>query len=264
MKSQSSVQQLEFGKPPLREVVFAISFAPLESFRASHVGAFWAQVRNDFPTTEDKQPLVTSDGFIFSESVGFPLPRVWLVHKDKNLLLQIQTGRFIVNWRTFAGDVPYPGFDAALKIWSEWWQRFCGFLVDAGVGDLKPTGAELTYVNHLEIGEGWASRADIGQVFRDFSWNKRSSGITPAGAAFSLTFEFDSVKLRTEVKSGKKSDDDQRELFVFELRASSNTELGSLDSLHSWYSDAHAKLKNVFIELTTDKIRKDVWLQKFG
>ena len=75
--------------------------------------------------------------------------RIWLVSKDEVSLLQLQSDRFVFNWRR-RGDSRYPSFE---PIFSEFGNRFTTWrdLVNNRGSDyhLQPQQLELTYTNWL-------------------------------------------------------------------------------------------------------------------
>ena len=99
----------DYNSPPISEVVCGISFEPLVEQKIPHYGLFWNTIREDFPNCEHAPPLIDTD----KESQltnEIPLPRVWLINKSNNLLIQLQNNRFIYNWRRLKSDDNYPRF----------------------------------------------------------------------------------------------------------------------------------------------------------
>src|SRR5689334_18752740 len=104
-----------FRNPPIAEVVCGVTFKPLKSLLAPHLGLFWAMVRSDFPTCREVEPLMpvfeTFDESPAVQDFTLPLlPRVWFVSKDQNGIIQIQRDRLLQNWRKVRLTDEYPRY----------------------------------------------------------------------------------------------------------------------------------------------------------
>jgi uncharacterized protein (TIGR04255 family) len=179
----------DYERPPVYEVVVGLQFARLAGFRAPHFGLYWERVQSDFPTVQDQLPLerVTEPetptygppvpGLRFV--TGVTLPRVWFVSADGGTVLQVQSDRFLRNWRKVAATDTYPRFDAVREGFFREWQRFCGFLDDAGLDGPRVDQCELTYVNLLPQGEDWTSFGGLDAVFSFVSGRTRGGFLPP-------------------------------------------------------------------------------------
>ena len=113
-----------------------------------------------FPLTEEHLPL-----HVPRETFGVPLPgqvevttaekpllpRVCFLNQSETELIQIQTDRFIHNWRK-AGNVPapYPRYEGVRAKFRDEVSRFQQFLSDEKLGQVVVNQCEGTYVNHIE------------------------------------------------------------------------------------------------------------------
>jgi uncharacterized protein (TIGR04255 family) len=93
-----------------------------------------------------------------------PLPRVWFLNETQNELIQFQRDRFIVNWRQGAESEPYPRYARIRERFLYAYGLLTEFLGMEKLGEIAPTQCELTYVNHMPAGEGWATAGELDHV----------------------------------------------------------------------------------------------------
>lgn len=147
-------EPLSFLAPPLVEVSLGILFEQLPGFRTAHFGRFWSAISDEFPETADLpalQALPTGPQFANQPmQLGdwVRLPRVWFVHKDKALLLQVQSDRLYLNWRKVENGA-YPRFSGLFPLFmknlTHWWS----FVDSSGIGSLRAKQLEMTYTNQI-------------------------------------------------------------------------------------------------------------------
>lgn len=146
-----------FEAPPVAEVVLAVRFESLESFRAAHIGRFWS-VLPDFTETEDHAELnLTIEKLGPSippvpsfELIETPRFRSWLKTPDGTRIVQIQHNSFVYNWRRAETQGPYPHYDAVRAEFRETFGKFLAFTENEGLGKVKPVQCEVSYVNHVQ------------------------------------------------------------------------------------------------------------------
>lgn len=256
-------QSLTFESPPVREISLGVSFESLKALRSPHFGLFWSKLRSDFPVVEDKPPVFTTQGIQVLPDDSVLLPRVWLVHKSQNIILQLQHDRFWFNWRRMQPSDKYPGFEIVLGHFAQWYSAFVDFITSENVGSVTANGAELVYMNHILVGDGWNTHAEIGKVFPGVAWNFHNEPLNDAsGLAAVLTFDRPQFNVRAEMKSGKEKEGEQRQLLLLELRARSKVEIKDIEAAMQWFSEAHSMLGSLFVGLTSDEVRANVWRQR--
>jgi len=110
-----------------------------------------------------------------------PLPRYWLISADDQELVQVQPDYLALNWRERIDASGYPGY-AVMRA------RFLDLLetVESGLsrhhGVLKPTRAELTYINTIRPSSLWSTHGDT---------HKLINVTLPAGATYEqLSFSY--------------------------------------------------------------------------
>ncbi len=162
----------EFERPPLDEVVIGVQFDPLKELHAAQVGLYWLRIRDRYPFTEDQPPLAPQ---IEPEEVIPQVPalsfqaapliaRYWFLQAGKTELIQLQTDRFLRNWRQIDGTERYPRFAYLIERFKNEWESFLSFLTDEKVGQPNVNQCDLSYINHLEPGLGWNDYSEIGKV----------------------------------------------------------------------------------------------------
>lgn len=247
-----------FERPPLAEVSFGLAFAPLAGFRTADYGLFWSRLGAEFNETLDKP--VIGDVASLAQDEWFPLPRVWFVHRNTEHLIQLQPNRFYFNWRLSAAKNPYPRFEVLKPLFESYLTKFGSFVAERGLGEIKASGFELSYVNHIPQGSGWNSIGDIGDVFPDVVWRKheRPEGIVDA-FAWSAKFDGPAGVLNVGLKQGATKADPKQTLFIFELRVTRTSEQLELAQLSDWLDQANIVIVKAFEDLTSERMQQEVW-----
>jgi uncharacterized protein (TIGR04255 family) len=260
---------VNYKNPPISEISFGLSFAPLDGFRVSHYGLFWDRIRIDYPETTDQVPFFNPDEVLPSPSViqenkfPFPLPRCWYIHRDRKLLIQLQSNRVWFNWRRLASADEYPHFEVLFAQFQYVIGLLEEFLLNTNVGKLDATALELVYVNHIPAGKLWNRYGDVGNFMRDVSWRSDASRLPmPSGIGWTAIFGFDEVRVTADLKAGKEPSGEQRSIYALELRATSigRGEIFNRPEL-GWYRRAHHLLHDAFADLTTEEAQRDYWLR---
>jgi uncharacterized protein (TIGR04255 family) len=167
----------DFERPPVVEVALSLQFRPLELLRSAHLGLLWSGFRNTgFSRVEDHgelEPVFEDFDAKPSPRIGVrmrafddapPLPRIWFLNESQNELIQFQRDRFIVNWRKGAEAEPYPRYGSIRRRFQSAFTLLADFLKSEEVGEIEPNQCELTYVNHMPAGEGWATHGEADHV----------------------------------------------------------------------------------------------------
>jgi uncharacterized protein (TIGR04255 family) len=165
----------DFENPPVVETVLSIQFEPLSQMRAAHFGLFWEQIRERYPKTEERssldpvierfpEPVRRRVGLQFPVLEVPPLPRFWFIHRNENELIQLQADRFIKNWRKSGEGDAYPHYEKVRDWLEQDFRKFQDFASREKLGTIDVNQCEVTYVNHIVAGEGWASHEDLDKV----------------------------------------------------------------------------------------------------
>jgi uncharacterized protein (TIGR04255 family) len=197
--SEPPAQPPEFGQPPVVEVALSVQFKRLEHMRSAHLGLLWDKFRHQFPRTEDYGPLPPAyerfDQSPTQPQLGVeiraydvpPLPRAWFLNEGGTELIQIQPDRFMRNWRKVGESDQYVRYAHIQEKFAAGLGDFERFIGQERLGEFTPNQCEVTYVNHIISGEGWASHGELGKIL--CAWSGRNSDAflpTPEGIGISV------------------------------------------------------------------------------
>jgi uncharacterized protein (TIGR04255 family) len=263
----------DFESPPVVETVLSAQFQPLSQMRAAHFGLYWEQIRDRYPQTEERTPL---DAVVerFPEplrrrpAVRFPIlesppvPRFWFVHQNQNELLQIQTDRFIRNWRKTGEGDSYPRYEKLKEWFDQDFQEFSDFASREKLGSIEVNQCEVTYVNHIVAGDGWADHEDLDKVVT--LWKPPANTSFPGkpeDAALQARFPIKDAsgqtvgRLHVDIQAAIRTADG-KPMFVFNLTARGvvGNSTDFLDLGRDW-------IVRSFAELTTDEMHR-IWRRK--
>lgn len=244
-----------FRRPPLIEVSFGLRFRRPPALHVAHYGLFWASIERDFPNTLDQAPIADPQ----TPPPEWFGPRVWLVHRDKALLLQLQYDRIHVNWRRLTPDVEYPRFTTLAPIFRTYCVAWAEFLDRFGLGRLEDIRTELSYVNHLEPSDGWPKVSDIGRVITPLESALTVSGALPAVVAWGTAFELAHTRTSVDLKTMMRPEDAEKKLFQLEIKAESPKPLGSVEEALQWAERANVDIVTTFCSITSDWAQKELW-----
>jgi uncharacterized protein (TIGR04255 family) len=259
----------EYAKPPVSEVAFGVLFQQGSRILLPHIGAFWAEVRSDFPRVEEAPPLfpvVETFGdqpSTLDTGVELPIPRSWFVSEDERALLQLQKDRFHYNWRKRDDDDEYPRFPSIASRFFEFFGRFRTLTLSV-VG--KPPAAlqyELSYINTIALSGDTGLHLAVQDVLRDFEWGGKERSFLPAADNFTweLTFRLpdEQGRLHCIARTGRLRGSGGPVLSL-ELTARGMTKQQPDDEslMKAWFDLAHEWVVRGFTDLTT-KAAQDSW-----
>lgn len=169
----SSEKDVYFDSPPVVERVIGVQFSSLPGFHNGMLGKYWAGLSPEWGKA-NHAPLLMNQFERFGKAARWggqpslsvsqdPACRLVIRHSSDNRLIQIQNGRFHLNWK---GDArkEYPRFTTLLE---EFFQHFDGlrqFLSKAECGQLRMNQWEVTYLNHIPRGTAWSGPEDWNQL----------------------------------------------------------------------------------------------------
>lgn len=163
-----------FERPPVVETVLGVEFAPIGRWGIPHFGLYWEAIRTDYPEFVVQPPLRSHieqfAGASFGpnqarlEPLAEPAARCWFINEAQDRLIQVQKDRFIHNWRRPEQSRVYPRYGALRPLFEAEWERFLAFVRQHALGDPEVRQCEVTYVNHIEMDDGWRSFSDLNAV----------------------------------------------------------------------------------------------------
>ena len=265
-------QLIEYGLPPVTEVVCGVMFASLSKLLAPHLGLLWERYKPNYSECQEVPPIVgqienperLSKGSMDVFDV-FTTPRVWFMEPNGNRLVQIQRDRFHHNWRKINTEDEYPRHELVLQLFNERFETFRNFLSEYNLGELQLSQYEMTYVNHILPGSNWNSLADISRVFPDFSWQNRSD--RPSGVPKTIHWQTvfalpkEAGQLHVTIRSGAHPDGNQP-ILLFELTARSTRNAATIEDMISWFEMAHNQIVGTFADLVDIEFQRVSWGRK--
>lgn len=250
----------EFECPPLNEVVIGVQFEPLKNFHAAHLGLYWSAIRARYPFTEEQPPLppqVEPPGIAahvpaISLQTGPFIPRSWFLDATKNELVQVQTDRFLRNWRQVDGTESYPRYPYLMKRFKEEWENFLVFLKENGLAPPSVNQCELIYINHLEPGSGWNDYTELEKVFSMLR-TPGGSGFLPAPELLNWESRYklpqERGRLHVQLQPVFRARDFKL-VVSFNLTARGAPEKRSGDNIYAWFDLTHEWIVKAFDQLT--------------
>lgn len=153
----------DFADPPVVEVVLSMQFSELRRYCSIHAGLLWTHYRKrGFSKFEEHNPLPQVFETFGPQQIRplkvsvlppgeAPSLRTWFLKDEGNELVQIQSDRFVHNWRRDGDDDTYPRYE---KIRSEFFDEVKDleeFFATEQIGAIEPNQCEVTYVNIIQI-----------------------------------------------------------------------------------------------------------------
>jgi len=262
-----------FDAPPVVETVLGVEFSGLDRWGVQHFGLLWNQMRDRFPKFDVVAPLGSDIEEFGAPVYNRPQPsvqlvtepemRCWFIDEFDQTLVQIQKNRFIYNWRkTETGD-KYPHYKNSIRpAFEKVWNEFNSFIAHEQLGSLNILQCEVTYINHLEIGTGWESTNDIGEVFTTLREPKQGEFLPlPEALSFNSVYIMPEKlgRLRVSVKPALRNSDGKEILqLTLTARVKATDEVGDLmkclDLGREW-------VVRGFADLTTQRMH-NIWKRK--
>ena len=189
----------DFRKPPIVESLLGLQFEPIEGLTSAHLGLLWERFRDEFPSIQEQPPLrpaIEEFGppkrpISVTIEEGLPTPRLWFLNDSGTRLIQVQTNRFIDNWRRLQKDQdenPYPRYEPRRARFLEEVRVLKEFLKCEGLGPIVVNQCEVTYVNHIEPSGVWENHGHIARVFNGCSFAHAEFLQAPEDAGFHARF----------------------------------------------------------------------------
>ena len=264
--------KLDFGRPPVKEVVLSILFEPLDKLLAPHLGEIWRELRREGFVEIKEHQLVPPIVETFPNpsrsahlQINVPdLARVWFIHEDDSQIIQVQRDRFTFNWRKTESNPRYPGFSSIFKSFENLYIRFGQIIGELGIGEVVPLQYELTYIDQLVRGEGWDTFDDIGQIYTIFIHPQQSDPFWNDAefVNFRTSFSASDLQGRLHLAIGNRvrtSDQMQTLQTDFTMRG---FPLNAEDPMSTWFKLAHDQIRAKFVSIFTEDIQTDVWERK--
>lgn len=259
-----------FDNPPVVETVISVQFAPLRNLSSAHIGWYWKEHLSQEWTKVEQTALLADQFERFGEERSWARPgikvgirpssesdRLQIIQENGDRMIQIQSTRFICNWRKRGSD--YPSYETLRPEFDRRFDRFVRFTREAGLGEPKPNQWEMTYVNHIEKGTLWRQPEDWPNVLPDFYAPLRGvcgQRFESFGGEWHLVIEPTRGRLHVAVQHAKISEPAGTEVLVLQLTAR-----GPIDEKKGWSLDAglklgHETIVSSFAAMTSESAHK--------
>jgi uncharacterized protein (TIGR04255 family) len=261
----------KYENPPVIEVVCGILFRPIERMLAPHLGLLWEKYKRDHPSCQEVPPLApvierfeeTPAQTVELELSNRPLlPRIWFVTSNGTGIIQIQTDRFLYNWRRVRGEDEYPHYHQVVEMFRDHLAKFELFLGEAEIGTIEPLQYEITYVNHIPRGSGWTNLNDIDKVFPDLAWRGDQERFLPAPEGINWRTAFvlanRTGRLHASVRHVVRPQD-RRRIVLLELTARGMGDDMCGEGMWTWFDLAHEWIVRGFADLTGEEVQRNIW-----
>ncbi len=262
----------DYDKPPVSEVVIGIQYDSLDKFDPVHTGIYWQQIREKYPKFETHPPLTANMEYFeenkpsvpeFAFSPVPPLPRSWFLNETETRLVQLQNTHFFHNWRKITGDEGYPRFTRICKEFIKLWEDFLIFVSNQNIGNVKPNHWEVTYVNHINKGEGWESAKDFTNIFPVWSGKTSENYLPePEKVSFRVNYCFPEERARLHITAEPAiKRRDQSEVIRLNLTARGRIDSSETQDILACVDKGHEWIVRGFTDFTSQEAHK-LWRRK--
>lgn len=256
-----------FKKPPVTEVVVGVQFDQLANFNSIHYGLYHQRVVERYPLIQEHPPIDSTFEFFGEEKVlkvgpkmyqKPPLRRVWFLEKDQNRLIQLEPEHFYHNWRKITGQEDYPRYESIREEFKKSWEDFLNFSKEQNLGEVNTNHWEVTYVNHIDIHQGWDTLKDLKNIFSQWSGNT-SGGYLPDPETIELkqSYAFPEQRGRLHVTLNRAiRQRDNEECLLLKLTAKGRLESSNSDVILQCLDVGREWIVRGFTDLTTPNAHK--------
>jgi uncharacterized protein (TIGR04255 family) len=259
----------EFTDPPLYEVVVGVQFKKLDTLTAAQIGKFWGHLQSQFPETQDNVPLAPVSERFDTHPRGVSLqlvqqpatPRVWFLDSTSSKIIQVQSDRFLFNWRRVSPESKYPRYNEILKEFLTHFDKFVMFSREQLNSDIIPELCELNYINRIHPGDEWQTHAQVENVFTTSLPSLTSRGVRFEEGRFNLVYRLPeqdgqqigrlriSAEPRLELSSGSP-------IFVLEIGVRGYPWNKNPDCIKNFLDLAHSEIVPAFESVTTERMHR--------
>jgi len=235
---------------PLNEVAYGTRFVAPD-FDVVHFGEYYQLVKDEFL----KRQMVPAIARPSAISQGVPtielsaLPRVWFIQASR--LIQLQTDRFIYNWRRLDdSEEKYPGFQDLSAEFRKRWSQFLEFSERSFAIPLMLEELSLTYVNQIHEDERttspmFAFRNEAFDMPHPELWISQLRFVEADGNMRITVGARPSIHVSTQARIT------QLDMTVESIAAPSN----KVEDVYRWFDEAHALVHRAFKNLVAHEWR---------
>lgn len=267
---RSEPAPVKFKRPPVVEVVCGVLFTVPQPLKSSHVGAFWEQVRKEFPRVEDAAPLAavveepgrTTPEYQFTNMP--PLRRSWLISGGGEHLIQLQEDRFLFNWKRASDDTSYPSFLVVREHFEKHLAGFVAFCEKIGIGKPSYRQFELSYVNQISSANG-LDAVTLDRLLIDHVRDHSRERFLPSPEAINwvTAYQLPDGQGRLHVAAQSATDlSVNARLVRLDLTARGITSDHTDAGRKTWFDLAHEWITRGFADITASELQTDQYWQR--
>lgn len=263
------VRPLAFANPPVWELGISVGFGSflVNMYDIKEIHGLFS---DRFPRPEKQPNFAGLDPFpapnsvptvpqIIFQSPG--LSRWWFVSDTGNDLIQVQENFFARNWRRLTAppeSVSYPGFDAIFEEFRESISTLTSWSERNGNTSPPPAIAEVLYDNLIPLDRKDGSPVKFSEVVKALKFDPpfKAGGMQLTWLQYVDDDADESTPLDLQVEISRVSltiPPTARQYAKLTFRA--RRPVSSWTAAFEFMSDAHAKLRDRLVELTTDECR---------
>ena len=254
-----------FQRAPVVERVLGVQFQPISGFHAGLLGAYWKMLGEDWPSVNEASALepqfVEFDNAQLSliPRISFtlmqtPACRLQMLNRRGDRMIQLQNGRFHLNWKGTAGE-DYPRYPQIREEFDRYYGLLVSFLSKEVGCDPATELWEVTYLNHLPKSTVWSKPSDWQALF--------PSLVQPSPVSDGLCLEtFNGAwqyeihprrgRLYVELRHGRQDRTGDEELLVFTLTARGPLKNGDAADIDHGLNLGRFAIANAFTSLTSE------------
>jgi len=250
----------DYESPPVIETVLGVRFSPLTPFTTRLFSLYWTSIKDEYPHFEIQDPIPqTAEEFganrarpLGIQIIKGPESRCWFIDETETRLIQFQRDGFFLNWRKVKGNEPYLHYDHTKPNFEKYWKGFGEFLNHQGLPDPQISQCEVTYINHIEKGQGWDSYGELNKVIS--CWSGKYSGDflqDPESVSLNVQYVLPDQKGRLHIAmlpAIRKQD--AKEVLQLNLTARGKPGSSKLDDIVSWFDLGHKWIVRGFTDFT--------------
>ncbi len=263
----------DFSKPPVIEVALAVQFDLLSSLQTPHIGILWSNFRPTFPRVEQHPPrnsviekfgVRKPDKATVTFGMGIPVPRCWFLNETGTELIQVQQDCFVHNWRKGSEVDEYPHYRYIREKFELELNTFRQFIRNENLGEFIPNQCEVTYVNHIVLGEGWENHGQLDEVITVWSPHYSDDFLSkPEGVRFAVRYVIPDKtgaplgRLHVSIEPGYRTID-EKPIFILRLTARGRPDGEGSEGVFRFLDRGHEWIVRGFASITTQRMHK-IW-----
>jgi len=259
----------KYKNPPVVETVLSVQFDPVPQFTNAHSGWFWknylgsewSNIRQTVPVPDQLERFGDSKKWAPGTLPGLRLvkdgesERVQITNALGDRMIQIQSNRFIYNWRKI--ESTYPSFDTTLLEFEKYFSEYEKFAKEAKFDNFELNQWEATYINHIFQDPLWNTLQDLPKLIPGFYIpDDKNSQVDNFSGSWSLIIGENVGRLHVTINHVKIKSSEGPEAIALQLVA--RGPITDKTSLRDGLMIGHESIVEAFTKMTSE-IAHDYW-----